>query len=188
MLDFLFQSGWGAFGALLFFQLPFVIGFLYIVYRKSAADSGSGNAAEGAISRAKTAWLTVVIVLFLAVNLASIKFIPAVYTSRAEAAAKDIVDVSVRATSWSYDFSVQEFRVGQSVRFTAKSADTVHGFAVYHPNGRMLFTMMLIPGVSPSSLVYKFKDPGTYKVRCLEYCGVAHHEMNDEIIVKPSTG
>lgn len=188
MLDFLFQSGWGAFGMLLFFQLPFVVGFLYIVHRKSAADSGSGDIAEPSISRAKTAWLTVVVVLFLTINLASIKFIPAVYTAQAEASSKNILDVTVKASSWFYDFSVREFTVGQLVRFNAKSVDTVHGFAIYHPNGRILFTMMLIPGVQPSSLVYTFKDPGTYKIRCLEYCGVAHHEMKDEIIVKPSAG
>ena len=131
--------------------------------------------------------MTAVISLFVVVNLASIKYIPAVATAWAEANEKDIVDVTVAAESWSYDISQQEFKVGQVIRFSAKAVDTVHGFAIYHPKGNVVFTMMLVPGVGPSSLIHKFEEPGVYKVRCLEYCGIAHHEMSDEIIVKASS-
>jgi cytochrome c oxidase subunit II len=31
--------------------------------------------------------------------------------------------------------------------------------------------------------VHTFREPGKYKVRCLEYCGVAHHAMKDELVV-----
>ena len=80
--------------------------------------------------------------------------------------------------------STREVEAGRPVRFSGRSSDTMHGFAVYHPNGRLLFTMMLMPGLSkPTSLIHTFEDPGTYKVRCLEYCGIAHHGMRDEITV-----
>jgi len=184
MLDFLYQTGWGAFTMLLFFQLPFLFGFLLIVKSRS---KGAGESSEQGISRAKTAWLTVVVALFLAVNLASIKYFPSVSTANALANEKDIVEVSIEAASWSYEISAQEFTVGQAVRFSAKALDTVHGFAIYDPKGSVVFTMMLVPGVGASSLIHKFKEPGTYKIRCLEYCGIAHHEMSDEIIVKPRT-
>ena len=66
----------------------------------------------------------------------------------------------------------------------AAASDTQHGFAVYHPDGRVLFTMLMMPGTTkPTSVVYTFKDPGKYTVRCLEYCGVAHHRMQDELTV-----
>ena len=32
-------------------------------------------------------------------------------------------------------------------------------------------------------LRYTFKEPGTYQVLCLEYCGVEHHDMKTEINV-----
>lgn len=185
MLDFIYQTGWGAFAVLLFFQLPFLIVFLFIVFRSAAANGAGAGATETSISRTKTVWLTAVALLFIAINVASIQYIPAVSTARAVAANQDIRDVRVKAESWSYELSEQEFEAGDTVRFTANSVDTVHGFAVYHPGGNVLFTMMLIPGVTPSSLVHTFDDPGTYKVRCLEYCGISHHEMNDEIIVRP---
>jgi cytochrome c oxidase subunit 2 len=45
---------------------------------------------------------------------------------------------------------------------------------------------MLIPGMAPSSLIHTFTEPGTYTVRCLEYCGIAHHAMRDHLIVASS--
>ncbi len=185
MLESIYQTGWGAFAVLLFFQLPFLVGFLYVVVRSSSAKPAAGEVSDASISRAKVLWLSAVAVLFLAINIGSIKYIPAISTARAVAAIPDIRDVRVKAESWSYELSEREFEAGETVRFTANSVDTVHGFAVYHPDGNVLFTMMLIPGVKDSSLVHTFDEPGVYKVRCLEYCGMAHHEMNDEIVVTP---
>lgn len=186
MADFLYQSGWGAFTVLLAFQLPFAAVFLYIVFRKAYFDSSASEASPRKFSRVETIWMSGVIGIFLLVNILSIPYFPAISTSHAAKLDGDIQEVDVTAQSWSYEISEREYTVGKPVRFNAKSADTVHGFAIYHPNGRILFTMMLIPGVSKSSLIYTFKDPGTYKVRCLEYCGLAHHDMNDELIVKAS--
>jgi heme/copper-type cytochrome/quinol oxidase subunit 2 len=33
-------------------------------------------------------------------------------------------------------------------------------------------------------LRYTFTEPGVYQVLCLEYCGLAHHEMNGQIKVQ----
>lgn len=188
MLDFLYQSGWGAFSIMLFFQLPFLVVFCYIVYRKSVTDRGPSGMADRRISRLEGVWLAVVLVLFVTVNVISIKYMPPIATARAAAAGHNIQNVDVTAQSWSYQISQREFEVGQPVRFSAKSVDTVHGFGVYHPDGRLLFTMMLIPGMEPASIIHTFTEPGKYKVRCLEYCGIAHHVMADELIVRPSGG
>lgn len=181
MLEALYGNGWGAFAALLFFQLPFLFGFLWIVASRVRSPRDTPPAR---ISSAKTAWLSAVVVLFLLVNLASIKFIPAVATAWEQAHEKNIANVDITAQSWSYDISQREFAVGQAVRFTAHSIDTVHGFAIYGPRGGVVFTMMLMPGAGKSSLIHKFTEPGVYKIRCLEYCGVSHHEMNDTLTVK----
>jgi len=183
VLDFVFQSEWGAFGVLLLFQIPFLLVFLTIVFRKAYVDTSPTTISDTNVRRWRSSWLALAIALFLIINLASIKFFPAVYTARAAASGTEVMDVTVDAQSWSYDMSAQEFVAGKPVRFIAQSLDTVHGFAVYHPEGHILFTMMLIPGVGTSSLIYTFDEPGTYKVRCLEYCGMAHHDMSDEIIV-----
>jgi len=188
MLDFLYQNGWGAFSIMLFFHIPFLIVFFYIVYRKSVTDPGPSGVADRRISRLEGLWIAIVLVLFVAVNVISLKYMPTIATARAATAGHNIQEVDVTAQSWSYQISERQFEVGRPVRFSVKSADTVHGFGVYHPDGRLLFTMMLIPGMEPASIIHTFTEPGKYKVRCLEYCGIAHHVMADELIVTQSGG
>jgi len=183
MLEFIYQSGWGAFAMMLFFQVPFVLFFLFVVFRKSKTVPTPSQELNANISKLKNVWITVVAVLFVVINVVSVQYFPSIASARVESSGIKIEDVSVSAVSWSYDISNTDFKVGQAVRFTAESTDTVHGFALYHPSGKVLFTMMLIPGVGKSSIIHEFKDAGTYKVRCLEYCGAAHHEMSDEITV-----
>jgi len=43
----------------------------------------------------------------------------------------------------------------------------------------------LMPGMeAATTLVHTFKEPGEYKIRCLEYCGIVHHAMQDLLVVK----
>ncbi|HJM91569.1 MAG: hypothetical protein QGG19_07230 [Alphaproteobacteria bacterium] len=185
MLDSLFQNASGAYFFMLCLQIPFLVVFLYIIYRKGFANPDPSDADQRKLSRVDGLWVTFVIILFLGINIASIEYMPPISSARAVSTQQNIRDVDVTAESWSYEMSAREFEVGQAVRFSAKSADTMHSFAIYHPDGRMLFTMMLMPGLeTPASIVHTFTEPGIYKVRCLEYCGAAHHEMRDEIVVK----
>ena len=183
MMEFIYQTGWGAFAILLLFQVPFALFFLYVVFRKSKTVPAPSSELDANIAKMKNVWMTVVVVLFVTINVVSIQYFPSVASARIENSGIKIEDVSVSAQSWSYDISQTDFKVGQAVRFTAESTDTVHGFALYHPSGKVLFTMMLIPGIGKASIIHTFKDAGTYKVRCLEYCGAAHHEMSDELTV-----
>ena len=185
MLDFLYQDAWGAFSVMLLFQIPFLVVFLYIVYRKGFFSPEASGTDGGKLSRLDGLWMTLVVILFVGFNFVSIDYMPPISSARSAATHKNIQDVTVKAESWSYEMSGREFEVGSAVRFAAKSADTMHSFALYHPDGRLLFTMMLMPGLeTPASLIHVFSEPGTYKIRCLEYCGAAHHEMADEIVVK----
>lgn len=182
MLDFLF-SGWGAFWTTLFMLVPFAAVFYYIVRRKSVVDPSPAATARARITRVEIGWIAAVLIVFVGVNLASLRYMPTLRTAQA-ATRTDIQDVNLTATSWNYDISSRRVETGRPVRFSGRSNDTMHGFAVYHPDGRMLFTMMLMPGLTkPTSLIHTFADPGTYKVRCLEYCGIAHHGMRDELVV-----
>jgi len=187
MLDFLYQDAWGAFAIMLLFQIPFLIIFFYVVYRKTRTDRKPSGTDAKKMSRIESWWIAIVVVLFVAVNVVSIKYMPTFSTAQAAITAQNIKDVDVTAQSWSYLISERQFEVGVPVRFSVKSIDTMHGFAVYHPDGRMLFTMMLMPGMQESSIIHTFTEPGKYKVRCLEYCGIAHHLMQDELIVANSS-
>lgn len=184
MLDFLYATGWGAFVMMLFFLIPFLAVFTYVIYRRGFRYRASSGAEHKKLSRLEVVWIAAALAIFSAVNLASIGYMHTVATARAAMSGRDIQQVDVTAFSWAYQISNRTFEAGRPVRFSGKSADTQHGFAVYHPDGRVLFTMMLIPGLkNPTSLIHTFTEPGKYKVRCLEYCGIAHHAMHDELIV-----
>ena len=184
MLNFIYQTGWGAFTVMLLFQIPFALVFLYLIYRKAFVNPKPSGTEQKKIARAEGVWLTAVIVLFLVVNIASIQFMPTITASQAAITDPNLQEVEVKAASWYFEFSDHELEVGRPVRFSAKSADTMHGFAVYHPDGTLLFTLMLLPGLEkPASIIHTFTEPGTYKVRCLEYCGIAHHAMRSELLV-----
>jgi cytochrome c oxidase subunit II len=184
MLDFLYLNGWGAFAVTMFFLIPFAAVFYYIVNKKSKAGEGATTTSPEKITQTEGLWLGLVVVCFIAINVFSIGYMPTVQTAEAAASPANIQQIDLEASSWSYDMSSQTVEVGRPVRFSGKSTDTMHGFAIYHPDGDVLFTMMLMPGLTnPTSIIHTFSDPGTYTVRCLEYCGNGHHTMTDELVV-----
>lgn len=188
MIEWFYLTGWGAYGMTLFMFLPFLLVFLFIVFRKSFIDNSPSKAERGKFVRAEYMWVGFVTVVFVVVNVASIDFMPTVATAKATANPESVVEVKVEAQSWSFDVEDVTIEVGKPIRFSGRSLDTMHSFAIYHPNGKVLFTMMLMPGTeNPTSLVHTFKEPGTYTIRCLEYCGIAHHNMNDELEVVASS-
>lgn len=183
MIEFLYTSSWGAFIVLLAFQIPFLIVFFHIVNKKAFADPEPSGTEPEKYSRLRYGWVALVVVLFVAVNAASIDYMPTIVEAKASVAG-DVRNVQVSARSWSFELSENEFEAGQKVRFLAQSVDTVHSFALYHPEGHLLFTMMLVPGAgTESAVVHTFTEPGEYTVRCLEYCGIAHHAMKRTITV-----
>jgi cytochrome c oxidase subunit II len=184
MLDFLYLSGWGAFAAVLLMLLPFALVFLYVIYKKSVVDPTPSTTDSRKYVRAERLWIGLVVLVFVGLNVASIDYMPTVATAKAMASGHDVTDIELTAQSWSYDIAEETIQVGHPVRFLGKSSDTMHSFAVYHPDGDVLFTMMLMPGLdAPTFLIHTFTEAGTYTVRCLEYCGLMHHEMRDEIVV-----
>lgn len=171
-------------GITLFMFIPFTVVFLYIIFKKSFSGAKPSDTPHSGYVRAEQLWLGFVTIFFVIVNILSIGYMPTVATAKAEASGAEILEYSLQAESWAYDLPDVAVKVGQPVRFSGKSLDTMHGFAIYHPDGDVLFTMMLMPGLDePTSLVHTFTDPGTYTIRCLEYCGLAHHEMRDELVV-----
>ncbi len=69
------------------------------------------------------------------------------------------------------------------VEFRVTSLDVNHGFAIYNPEERLLTQTQAMPGYV-NRLRYKFSEPGTYNIFCLEYCGMAHQGMRSSFNVK----
>ncbi|GJL83876.1 MAG: hypothetical protein DHS20C01_35100 [marine bacterium B5-7] len=183
MIEYLYTNAWGAFIVLLMFQIPFLIVFFHIVNKKAFIESKPGKTRPEKYSYYRYSWIALVLVAFVVVNSASIKYMPTVVEANS-ASDPNVKNVDVTASSWAFQFSEREFNVGETVRFKAKSTDTVHSFALHHPDGNLLFTLMLVPGAgTESAVVHTFTVPGEYTVRCLEYCGIAHHAMKNTFTV-----
>jgi heme/copper-type cytochrome/quinol oxidase subunit 2 len=75
---------------------------------------------------------------------------------------------------------------GQPVKFVAHSVDVNHGFGIMRgsTDSAVLLQMQVIPKLD-NVFYYTFKEPGTYFIRCLEYCGYAHPYMTSLITVLP---
>lgn len=76
-----------------------------------------------------------------------------------------------------------ELQVDELVEFRVTSKDVTHGFAVYDENSDIVVQTQAMPGYV-NNLRWKFSEPGTYEILCLEYCGAGHQLMKGEFIVK----
>lgn len=88
---------------------------------------------------------------------------------------------------WNWELSSNQVEVGKPVEFDVTSQDVNHGFAIYDPNGELVTQVQAMPDVT-NKLLYTFREPGTYHVLCLEYCGVGHPTMRADIHVIAAQG
>ena len=102
--------------------------------------------------------------------------------AHANASDANALAIDAKSFQWRWELSRDQVSVGQSVQFRVTSADINHGFALYDPEMRLVAQTQAMPGYT-NTLNHTFDRAGTYKVLCLEYCGIAHHNMVTEIKV-----
>jgi cytochrome c oxidase subunit 2 len=75
------------------------------------------------------------------------------------------------------------------IEFRVTSRDVNHGFSLYAPDGELLGQTQAMPGYV-NRLFMRFDRPGTYLALCLEYCGIAHHQMRGvfEVVAQKAVG
>ena len=67
-------------------------------------------------------------------------------------------------------------RAGEKTQVVATSLDVSHGVGIYDPDDVLIAQVNVLPDVR-QNLGVTFKKVGTYRIRCLEFCGVDHHLM-----------
>lgn len=80
-----------------------------------------------------------------------------------------------------------QLEANRPVKFVAHSLDVNHGFGIFNGSddgAPILLQMQVVPELE-NVFYYTFKEPGTFFVRCLEYCGYAHPYMTSQIVVVP---
>lgn len=102
--------------------------------------------------------------------------------SRASSEGVNPISIEAKAYQWRWELNNNHVTVGQPVEFHVSSADINHGFAIYDPQMHIVAQTQAMPGYT-NTLRHTFDKEGTYRVLCLEYCGIAHHNMMTEIVV-----
>lgn len=92
--------------------------------------------------------------------------------------------VNAVSEQWSWSVDRTELPLNKPVVFFVTSRDVNHGFGLYSSDRKLLTQVQAMPGYV-NKVHYTFTAPGQYRVLCLEYCGLIHHDMIAEINVKP---
>ncbi len=71
--------------------------------------------------------------------------------------------------------------VGREVSFTLRSTDVIHSFWVPELGGKL----DMMPGRT-NTLVLQADQPGEYRARCAEFCGLQHARMGLVVLAEPT--
>ena len=129
--------------------------------------------------RRENTWFVVVVVALVAAVAVTIFQTP--WNASAKA---DRQIVKVDAQQYGFTFSTDSVKADHQVEFQLHSRDVNHAFAIFDPSGAMVAQAQMMPDWD-STLRVTLKEPGTYEVRCFEYCGIGHHKMITTFKVVP---
>jgi cytochrome c oxidase subunit II len=88
----------------------------------------------------------------------------------------------VTGRQFAWTISPPRVRAGLKTRIEVRSADVNHAFGLYDPSETLVKQVNVLPGLT-QDVVFTFNKPGTWTVRCLEFCGVDHHLMQNVLRV-----
>jgi cytochrome c oxidase subunit 2 len=72
------------------------------------------------------------------------------------------------------------------VEIRVSTSDVNHGFGLYDAGNRLVAQTQAMPGYT-NVIRHRFTGAGTYRVLCLEYCGLGHHTMTAQLVVNASS-
>lgn len=164
----------------LWLMILLAIGFLFVIMK--SGEKVEAAEIQGKAGKIRAALFWVILIAGVPVTMVTLADLP--YAAQAE---RNVQIVNVEGSQFNWDIDNATINAGQPVEFHVKALDATHGFAVYDSSMRLLAQTQAMPEYT-NVLKYTFSEAGTYKVLCLEYCGVGHHIMADEITVVEAGG
>ena len=159
---------------ILLLSLALMLATLVLILRAVLATGGPD--APPTIHSTRQRLLFGLIVLGAIVSVASLREWPH------KAPGHDAHVVQITSGQWWWDTDTTELPLGQEVEFRVSTEDVNHGLGIYDPNMRLLVQVQAMPGYV-NSVVHTFDTPGTHRILCMEFCGIAHHDMTYEFDV-----
>jgi len=124
-------------------------------------------------------WLALLLVIGVLVVGISLFDLP--YASGGSAG-RTLVKVTGGQFFWS--LAPAQVPAGTRIRFDVTSIDVNHGFGLYDPHGHLIGSVQAMPGYH-NKLDLTLSQPGVYRIRCLELCGLNHSTMEGSFTVTP---
>jgi cytochrome c oxidase subunit II len=153
---------------------------LFAMVARSAGEAGSAEEIAIATARWRRTIFWGLVLVFVPVIAYSLTKTP--YKSSSEPPA---VVVSATGHQWAWEITPTAIPAGQPVEIRVTAADVNHGFAVYDSLGHIVTQTQAMPGFT-NVIRHTFATPGTYRILCLEYCGLGHHTMAAQLVVNAS--
>lgn len=163
----------------------------YVVYRSSRVKESE---AVGMTNPGRKRFLFFLSLSVIVAVLLSVTIPRSPYFLYADAVPSKVIYVNAR--QFSFDVSYQppgqnntaanepvELAVNELVELRVTSFDVNHGVGIYNDRAELVAQTQAMPGYV-NKLRWKFDEPGTYNILCLEFCGVSHAFMRTSLKVK----
>ncbi|GGA74018.1 cytochrome C oxidase subunit II [Ornithinibacillus halotolerans] len=131
-------------------------------------------------NKARKVYATTLVTILLVACIYTLRELP--YDLPIYGESQDPTLVDVEAVQFGWIMSETEFKVGEPIEFDVTSTDVTHGFGIYDEDMTIIAQTQAMPEYT-NTVYITFTKPGTYKILCMEYCGLAHHYMVSEITV-----
>ena len=156
------------------------IGFLFVAFNSGPREANYAPLQKRAY-RLRTGLFLLLAVVFGSAMLLTLRDLPYDAPKTSNNGTPQIIQAT--GQMWSWQLSADRVRLNQPVEFHVTSTDVNHGFGIYGPDMLLIGQTQAMPGYT-NTLRHTFTRPGVYKIMCLEYCGLAHHNMVSEFTVE----
>lgn len=148
------------------------VGVALIVFRSTRVGFHAEQAGSDVLEKREAKWGMMAATFLIALLALTIFEIPYARDTGARAAQR--LQITGRQYAWTVN--PPRIRAGVPTAVDVHAADVSHAVGLYDPAGRLIKQVNVLPGVT-QRFVITLRRPGSYPVRCLEFCGVDHHLM-----------
>lgn len=153
-----------------------LMGFVSLFFISAVLASGTEKVISSPEERRKK-YIWIMFLAGIIITFSSLWRYPHTLSSSSQ-----IQAINVTGAQWYWEIDKEEVELDKPVVFNVHTSDVNHGMGVLNSEGKLLFQTQAMPGYV-NKVEHIFKKPGEYKVICLEFCGVAHHDMITEFEV-----
>jgi cytochrome c oxidase subunit 2 len=150
-----------------------------IVFRSTRVGFRVRTAGRRTLEKREGYW-GIAVITFLVVVLAGTMFQISYWSDKSDAGTQQKLEITGRQFAWTVNPA--RVRADLKTRVETTATDVSHAVGIYDPDDTLIKQVNIIPGAT-QPFVITFDEPGTYKLRCLEFCGVDHHLMESTLEV-----